>query len=99
MKPLRIIRVLFAGAAVTLTWNVATAHAGDDAKGDACWSKQSEQALAACPGNGPQTLTSGQRGTQPKVHFKSAPQAVETKKADQKKKPGGPTEEPGSVSL
>ncbi len=99
MKPLRIIRVLFAGAAVTLTWNVATAHAGDDAKGDACWSKQSEQALASCPGSGPQTLSSGQRGTQPHVRFKSAPLPGATKKAEDKTKPGGPTEEMQSFAV
>ena len=91
MKPLRSIGALFA-AAVTLTWNLGAAHAGDDAKGEACWAASAEQELASCPGNGPKTLNSGQRGTQPHVRF-NQPKSVETKKADDKTKPGGPTEE------
>ncbi len=95
MKPLRTIHVLGVSAlAFTTGFSTARAAATSaaSASGAACWTSQSEQTLATCPNTGPKTFNVGERGKQPHVNFKSAPQ-VETKKRDDKVKPGGPTEQ------
>ncbi|PIE05888.1 MAG: hypothetical protein CSA75_02385 [Sorangium cellulosum] len=99
MMQLRNIRALAVGA-VLLTWSVG-ANAGDTPKagGQACWSGEAQKNLATCPGSGPTSFNVGTHGKQPRVRFKSAPQKVDLKKRDAKKKPGGPSAEIDSFAV